>query len=199
MPLAKTKRTNLMYSPVPFRSSSAARIPADRTKISVHRLFYAQFYDSRLPVIKRARRVRRYTRLKMPFIIYHTGRARRVRVSIRAAAIADLIPRPRLIRGDLTYINFHRKLLFARDTSVHLVARATTCFFHREMFSSPTFPARATFRDTSRRNVYSSCLRKIRRNALVHLVSRHSIDRVVRRLKIVRGFARAARRNDLRG
>jgi len=81
-PPAKTKRTNQFD--VLLRAFSFQFRPTYRnqTKISVHRLFYAQFYDSRLPVIKRPRPTRAY--LKTPFIIYHALDACFVSVFMRA-------------------------------------------------------------------------------------------------------------------
>lgn len=89
------KRTNLMYSSRAF--SFQFRIP--RTKISVHRLFYAQFYDSRLPVIKRDEDQRIYAHLhiwKMLFTIYHIDRI--VSPDIFATTI---VFSPRLIRDKI--------------------------------------------------------------------------------------------------
>ena len=56
-----------LFVPVPLR------VPQSSAKISVHRLFYAQFYDLHLPVIKRGRPIRS-VHLKMLFIMYHIRR-----------------------------------------------------------------------------------------------------------------------------
>lgn len=116
VPLTKTKRTNLTYSLVPFRSSSIARVPQSNAKISVHRLFYAQFYDLHLPVIKRGRPAR-YVYLKTLFITYHIGRtfarARAFLSSIHAESYFAMRTAP---LGCLAIVNFSSVLIFYRKS-----------------------------------------------------------------------------------